>query len=119
MISSWLIKLVLGIALFGFAVIELGSPLVARAQADDAAHAVADAAAFTLVNQRGVEAMHAECGEESERQSVKLLSCELDGQGRVAVTVGKTARSFLLHKFEPTKDWYEVTASATSKGPAR
>ena len=48
MIGGWLVKVVVGIALLGFAVVELGSPLVARAQADDAAHEVANEASFRL-----------------------------------------------------------------------
>lgn len=119
MVSTWLMKVVLGIALVGFAVIELGSPLVAKAQADDAAHAVADAAAAALFNRQSAEAMQAECAEVAAENSVELVSCEINAEGRVEATVNKTATSFLLHKFDPTKDWYEVKASATSAGPAR
>lgn len=115
MISGWLIKLLLGIAVVGFAVIELGSPLIARAQADDAAHDVADEAALALSNRRTVEAMSEQCAETAADKDVKLERCELDAEGRVAVTVTKTARSFLLYRFSQTKDWYQVEASATGQ----
>lgn len=114
MVSSWLIKVVLGIALVGFAVIELGSPLVAKAQADDAAHAVADAGAAALLNHRTPEAMQQECAAVADENAVQLVSCDVDTEGHVVAAVIKTAKSFLLHKFEPTKSWYEVRASATS-----
>ncbi len=119
MVGSWLVKVVLGIALLGLAAIELGSPLVTRAQADDAAHAVADAAALALTNRRTDEALKAECEQVAADNSVELVSCELQADGKVAAAVSKTARSFVLHKFEPTKDWYEVKASATSASAVR
>ena len=117
MISSWLVKVVLGIAVIGFAVLELGSPLIARAQADDAAHNIADGVGFELSEGGQVtqERVDATCGEEGAKESVELLSCEVDQNGHVQVRVQKEAWSLLLEKWSVTEDWYRPTARATSE----
>ena len=117
MISSWLVKVVVGIALIGFAVLELGSPLVARAQADDAAHNIADEVAFRLSSRPTSQEIEAACKEESAKESVRVLSCGADEHGNVQVTVRKEARSVLLKNWSVTEDWYHPEASATADGP--
>jgi hypothetical protein len=116
-ISGWLVKLLVGIALLGFAVIELGSPLVARAQADDAAHAVADEVAFHLRDpgQFTDEAMKDACAKEAARHTVTVLACGYNQTtDKVEVIITKHARSFLLDKVSVAKDWYEVEAHASA-----
>jgi len=117
LISSWLVKVVLGIVVIGVAVIELGSPLIARAQADDAAHNIADGVAFELSEGGRVtrERVDATCAEEGAKESVELLSCDLDSSTHVAVRVRKEAWSLLLEKWSVTEDWYRPTARATSE----
>lgn len=114
MITGWLLRVVLGIALAGFLVVELGSPLLARAQADDAAHEVANEAAFEYGRTNSYEGMQGRCREKAADTSVGLVSCELV-DGRIAVTIEKKARSFLLDRFGPTKKWYRVQASAAAE----
>ena len=115
MIGGWLIKVLLGIAILGFIVVEGGSPLVARAQADDAAHEVANEASFRLRDNYTQETLDAACAEEATKQSVKILECTVNEKKEVVVKVEKHARSFLLDRFDQTKDWYDVTASATAE----
>lgn len=120
MISSWLAKVVLGIVLLGVAVLELGSPLVAKAQADDAAHNIADEVAFH-VSSGGVstqERLDTTCREEGEKEPVELLSCTLDGNGDVRVKVRKEAWSLVLANWSVTEGWYRPEASATAGGPS-
>ena len=113
MIGGWLVKVIVGIALLGFAVVELGSPLVARAQADDAAHEVANEASFRLRDNFTDPTLQAACQEEAAKHSVEIAVCTFDREtDQVQVTVTKEARSFLLAKFDATKDWYTVEASA-------
>ena len=45
MIGGWLLKIALGLALVAFLVVELGSPLLARATLDGTAHDAANDAA--------------------------------------------------------------------------
>ena len=114
MITGWLLRVVLGIALFGFLVVELGSPLLARAQADDAAHEVANEAAFEYGRTRSYEGMQERCKEKAAETSVDVVLCELNTEGEIEVKISKKARSFLLDRFEPTKKWYRAEASATA-----
>ena len=116
MIAGWLVKVIVGIALLGFAVVELGSPLVARAQADDAAHEVANEASFRLRDNFTQQSLDEACASEAAKHDVELVACTFDTPtDEVRVTVGKHARSFLLDRFDVTKDWYDVEASAEAK----
>jgi len=115
-IGGWLVKVLVGIVVVGFAVIELGSPLVARAQADDAAHEVANEASFRLRDNFTAEALQSACAAEGTEQDVEVSVCDFDRTtDEVVVTVVKDARSFLLKNFGPTEDWYRVDASARAK----
>jgi len=116
-IAGWLVKVLVGIALVGFVVVELGSPLVARAQADDAAHEVANEAAFRLRDQNTQQTLDDACAAEAVEQSVAVVTCGINAKDEIEVKVTKQARSFLLDKFDQTKKWYiaEATATATRK----
>lgn len=114
MVTGWLLKVILSIAILGFIVIEAGSPLIVRAQADDAANEVATEASFQMGPNGSVEVMQAACAATAVKKGVTLDRCELDAEGLVAVTVTKKARSYLLYRFEPTKNWHNVQVSATS-----
>jgi len=114
-IGGWLLKVIIGIAVVGFAVIELGSPLVTRAQADDAAHEVANEASFRLRDNYTQATLDASCETEADKQHVEIVECTVNEKQEVVVKVLKHARSFLLDRFGATKDWYEVEASATAE----
>jgi hypothetical protein len=114
-IGGWLVKVLVGIVVLGFAVIELGSPLVARAQADDAAHEVANEASFRLRDNYTQATLDEACQTEAEKQNVKIVECTVNEKQEVVVKVTKHARSFLLDRFDATKDWYDVEASATAE----
>jgi hypothetical protein len=115
-ISGWLIKIVVGIALAAVLLLELGSPLIARAQADDAAHEVTDDVVFALKNTFTQAALDDACATTATTKHVKILRCEYNKDTDVTtVTVEKAARSILLYRFGPTKDWYKVHATASAK----
>ena len=115
MITGWLLRVVLGIALAGFLVVELGSPLLARAQADDAAHEVANEAAFEYGRTNSYEGMQDRCREKASETGVDVVLCELNSEGKIEVKISKKARSFLLDRFGATKKWYRAEAGATAE----
>lgn len=115
MISGWLVKVVLGIALMGFLAFELGSPLIVRAQADDAAHEVANEAAFRLRDSYTQQTLETACSQEAAEQAVQVESCTVNEQRAVLVTVTKEAKSYLLHNIPALESWYLVRASATAE----
>jgi hypothetical protein len=117
-VGSWLIKVVLGIALVGAIVIEVGSPLVAKAQADDAATQIADETAFRLRDNFTQEELDASCTEEGDKHDVTVVVCDFDSNtNEVVIRVQKEARSLILKNWSATEDWYhpEVTARSERK----
>ena len=114
MITGWLVKIILGIALVGFLVIELGSPVVMQAQLDGVAHDAADAAGLELRSTGNAELAEAEAVRVADENSATLEAFTVDQEGKARVTVRKEARSFLLKKWDRTKSWYDVKKSATS-----
>jgi Flp pilus assembly protein TadG len=113
-IGRWLIKIVLGIALLGFVAVELGSPLITRATLDGAAHDAANDAAHELFQSRDQAKAQAVAEEDVRDDGAHLDVFNIDEQGTVHVTLSKQARSYVLHKFEPTRDWYNVRVSASA-----
>jgi Flp pilus assembly protein TadG len=118
MIGSWVLKLVLGIALLGAVVIEAGSPLVVRAQLDDAAHAMADQAAFELkTNHASAERAQAAAQTIAQEKSVTLVpnSFTVDELGVVRLSAEKEAFSMVLKHVDQTKSWYRVKVTVTAR----
>ncbi|MDP9072309.1 MAG: hypothetical protein M3N68_13705 [Actinomycetota bacterium] len=113
MIAGWLVKVLLGIAVFGLVAVELGSPAITRVQLDDVAHDVADEAAHELRAGNAHDAAAQAQRSVAERDAV-LKEFSVDTQGLVHVTVGRQARSLLLSKWDRTDGWYDVEVSAAS-----
>lgn len=115
MITGWLVKVVVSIALVGFLAVELGAPLVTRAQLDDLAHDAADNASFEILNSRDVERARAVAAEILADKNATLKEFAVDGRGGVSLTAEREARSFLLKKWDRTKSWYLVRVKVTSE----
>jgi hypothetical protein len=117
-ISGWLIKVVLGIALAGAIVIEVGSPLVAKAQADDAATQIADETSFRLRDNFTQAQLEESCTTEADKRDVEIVTCDFDrNTNEVVVRVRKEARSLVLKNWSATEDWY--LPEATKRRPLR
>jgi hypothetical protein len=114
MIVRGLAKLVAGIAFAGFAVVELGSPLWTKAQLDTTAHDAANDAARTYERTKNPDLAYTAALEDTGKGGAKLDEFYFDDAGIVHVTVSKRARSYLLHNFEQTRDWYDVRLRATA-----
>lgn len=115
MITGWLVKIILGIAIVGLGAIELGSPVVMRAQLDGVAHDAADAAELELRSRGDQEAAKAAAVAVTDDNDATLEAFTVDEQGRAHITVRKEARSFVLKKWSKTKKWYDIKVSATSE----
>jgi Flp pilus assembly protein TadG len=115
-IAGWLAKIVIIIALLGFAAVELGSPLWTRAQLDGIAHDAADEAARAFEDQGKTDQARKAAEDKAAADDAVITSFSgPDNQGRIHVTVFREAKSYLLHNFGPTKDWYAVSVEATSQ----
>lgn len=114
MIFGWLARIVVVIALVGALTIEVGSPLVTRAQLDDVAHEVADDAGLELLDSANPEKARAIAELTAAHNDADLIAFTLTDDGRAVVTVEREARSLLLKRWSRTRSWYEVRVTATS-----
>lgn len=120
MITGWLIKIVVVIALVGVVVVEVSSPLITKAQVDSAAHDAADEASLDYLNGHNVDRAQQVAQADADKDHATLEHFELDPDtGKVTVTLFKQARSFILKKFTQTRKWTEVRVTATSSGSAK
>jgi hypothetical protein len=113
-ISRWLLKIVIGVAILGFVAFELGSPLVTRAILDGQAHDAANDAAHDYFQNHDPDRAQAAAQQDADGDHVTLAAFSVDDQGTVHVTLSKKAKSYVLHNFGPTKDWYNVRISASA-----
>ncbi|MBA3302916.1 MAG: hypothetical protein H0U26_03465 [Acidimicrobiia bacterium] len=111
---GWLIKVVLGLALAGAVVVEVGSPVVARVQLDDVANDAADAASRTVSKDGSRARAKAVAEDIAVRRGAALTRFEMPPGGGVEVTVAKTAPSYVLKRLDQMKDWYDVEVKADS-----
>jgi hypothetical protein len=118
-IARGLVKIVAGIALLGFAVIELGSPLWTKAQLDGTAHDAANDAAYAFGRTNNRDQAYEAARVDANRSGASLDEFFFDDAGVVHVTVSKRAKSYLLHNFEKTRSWYEVHLRATAQPAGR
>jgi hypothetical protein len=109
------LKLVVGIALAGFIAFELGSPLVTKAILDGQAHDAANDAAHEYFQNHDGDRAKAIAQQDADDDHATLAAFDIDEQGTVRVTLSKQAKSYVLHKFGPTKDWYDVRISASAR----
>jgi hypothetical protein len=116
-ISRWLLKLVIGIALVGLVLFELGSPFITKAILDGQVHDAANDAAHEYFQNHDRDRAQAVAQQDADDDHATLTAFDIDEQGTVRVTLSKQARSYVLHNFGPTKDWYtvKITASAVPK----
>ena len=116
MITGWLVKVALVVALAVGAMVELGSPIIARNQCADAASAAAKAAATELATNRDVSAARAAAEDAVRSRGAHLDSFDVTG-AQARVTVSKTAKSYVLRHFSQFKKWYDVHSSASAGAP--
>ncbi len=114
MISRWVLKLVIGIALAGFILFELGSPVVTGVMLDGQAHDAATDAAKDYFSSRSVASAQGVAQHDADGDQATLAAFRVDDDGTVHVTLSKQAKSYVLHNFGPTKNWYKVSKTASA-----
>jgi hypothetical protein len=98
-VVSFLIKLVIGLALAGFILSEAGQIIFARISAEDAADRAAQAAAREYEDSGDIEAAHRVAVDEAEDDEAKLKKFVVNpADGSVRVVVRKRASTLLVDK---------------------
>jgi hypothetical protein len=117
LITGWLLKIVIVIALVGVVMVEVGSPIITHFQVDGAAHDAADDAAAAWFQRKNMDEAQSIANQDAAKEHATVESFTIDDSNVVHVRLHKQARSFLLKKFGWAKKWYEVRVSASSAGP--
>jgi Flp pilus assembly protein TadG len=119
MVVSWLIKVVVGIAIVGLAAVEGGSIMFTKLGVQDAAESGATAGVEVLTqNPRdcqgaGQVAATAVIDRDSEIEaSAVKWTCFTDGRFRL--TVKKEASTILIGRISAIEDWAQVKGRATA-----
>jgi 5'-3' exonuclease len=119
-ITGWLIKIVVVIALIGVVIVEVGSPVITHAQVDGAAHDAADDAAAAYFSNHDPETAQQAAQTHADKEHATMESFAIDPDtGRVTVKLSKQARSFVLKKFSQTRKWTIIRVTASSTGPTK
>ena len=113
MISSWLAKVVIGVGLLVFLLIEISSPIITRAQLGDTASKAADAAAaeFKVAHDAAAARHAADVEAHDDHAGVEQFSLNNDV---IRLKVSREAHSYLLGRFKQAHRWYHVTARASA-----
>jgi hypothetical protein len=117
LITGWLLKIVVVIALVGLVVVEVGSPVITHFQVDGAAHDAANDAAADYVQRHDVDGAKSIAEQDAAKEHATLDAFAVDDNNIVHVRLSKQAKSFLLKKLSVAKKWYDVSVSASSSGP--
>jgi hypothetical protein len=105
-VTGWLFKLVLSLAIVGVVAFEAGALVVAHVNADTAANEVSSEAAFAAARVGNEKAAEDAARAEAAKQGVRLIGVSLSNDGKVVtVIVEKTAKTLLLHRLSFTKSW--------------
>jgi hypothetical protein len=117
LITGWLLKIVIVIAVIGAVFVEVGSPVITHFQVDGAAHDAADDAASSWFQKKDQTLAQDIASQDAAKEHATVESFVIDDNNVIHVRLFKQARSFVLKKFSWAKKWYEVRVSASSAGP--
>lgn len=114
-ITGWLLRLVIGLALLGVVVFEFGAVVIARVGVDGTAQTAAREAALVYGSSQNVETAKAEAAKKAKEGGATLSSFEVSQDGTtVTVTLERKARTFLIHKIGALKKYATVRATDTT-----
>lgn len=115
-VTGWIFKLLLSLALVGVIAFEFGAVIIARVTVDGVASEAAGEAALVYGRGQNVEAAEAAAREYTESRGATMTGFTIENDGRaVTVSVEKRARTLLLHRVGTTKSW--TVARTTRRRP--
>jgi hypothetical protein len=117
-VASWLIKVVVGIALVGLVFVEGGSIIFTRLKVQDTAESGANAGIgylsanpdqCTAAGEIGIQAVL------DKDPTVKILEYACLPDGRFRITVQKRASTILVGRISATRDWALARSTASAR----
>ena len=115
MITGWVVRLALSLALLGLVLFEAGSPWVARVQLDGIAHETARQAYRTYERSGSARQAQETADTVAAEDGATVTDFAITKEGEVALTLTRTAPSVVLGKWDKTKSYYEVSVDALGK----
>ena len=117
-ITGWLLKLVISLAIFGVVAFEAGAIVVAKVTIEDiAGDAVAAAAQEYRTTHNADEAEQAAREVAQAKGAVLQAFSVVENGNAVVVTVSKPAKTLFIHRIGVTKSW-AVASSTRRRGVA-
>ena len=117
-VSSWLIKLILGVAIGGTIVLEFGAVGINRLQAGDIASTAASEAGITYSVSNSRDSAEERAEEEVERNGAELIGFNVSlERDEVSVSLRKRASTRLIHRITALEGL--VTVEVTETVPIR
>jgi hypothetical protein len=115
-VTGWIFKLLISLALVGVVAFEAGAVIVARVTVDGVASEAAGEAASAYARGQNAGAAEAIAKEYAASHGATMVGFTIENQGRaVTVTVEKRARTILLHRIGATEKW--TVARTTHRRP--
>lgn len=115
-VTSWLLRLLIILALFGIAVFEAGSILIARVQVDGIAIDAAAEAGSEYARFHSEPSAEQAAKDVARRSDARVVDFRISADGReVVVTVEKRAKTIFVHKIEALRRW--TLARSTHSAP--
>ena len=115
MISGWVVRLVVSLALLGLVLFEAGSPLIAKVQLDGLAHETARQARRTYDRSGIAREAKATAEKVAGEEDAAVTAFAITRDGGVALTIQRTAPSVILGKWDKTKSYYQVSVDGLSE----
>lgn len=115
-VTGWLFKLLLSLAVVGVIAFEFGAVIIARVTVDGIASEAAGEAALVYGRGQNVEAAESAAREYAGSRGGTMTGFTVENDGRaVTVTVEKKARTLFLHRIGATESW--TVARTTRRRP--
>lgn len=115
-VTGWLIKLVVSLAIFGLVAFEAGAVVVAKVTIETVARDAAGEAADVFRREADGDAAREAARGVAEKNGAVLESFEVVENGEaLLVTVSKRAKTIFLHRIGFTEDW-AVARSTRRRG---
>ncbi len=115
-ITGWLLKLVLSLAIFGLVAFEAGAIVVAKVTIEDIAGDAVAAAAQEYRSSQNQDAAEKAASEVAESKGAVLEAFSVVENGKaVVVTLSKPAKTLFVHRIGVTDGW-AVARSTRRRG---